>query len=81
MTTWHRCGRDLLTKDVSNDSSVDEDDVPPLRQRHLIDSDSDVESSSAYRYLAHRYGWYEDSSGSSDDSSVSSLEYDSEDSN
>jgi hypothetical protein len=69
-----------IDKDISDDSSVDEDDAPPLIQHHLIDSDSDSESSSAYRYLARRYGWYEDSSGSSDDSSVPSLEYDTEDS-
>ena len=64
------------------ESSDEEDDVPPLMARHMVDSDSDSDSplSPAYRQLAHRYGWYESSSDSSDNSSVPSLEYDSEDS-
>ena len=64
------------------ESSDDEDDMPPLRERHMVDSDSDSDSplSPAYRQLARRYGWYESSSDSSDNSSVPSLEYDSEDS-
>ena len=71
-----------LYEESSDDSSIDEDDIPPLRERHMVDSDSDSDSplSPAYRQLARRYGWYESSSDSSDNSSVPSLEYDSEDS-
>ena len=51
-------------------------------RRHMVDSDSDSNSplSMTCRQLARRYGWYESSSNSSDDSSVPSLDYDSEDS-
>ena len=64
------------------ESSDDEDDTPPLMARHMVDSDSDSDSplSPTYRQSARRYGWYESSSDSSDDSSVPSLEYDSDDS-
>ena len=64
------------------DSTDDEDDPPSLRERHMVDSDSDSDSPSSliYRQLARRYGWYESSSDSSDGSSVPSLEHDSDDS-
>ena len=67
------------------DSTDDENDPPSLRERHMVDSDSDSDSSFdasslTYRQLARRYGWYESSSDSSDDSSVPSLEHDSDDS-
>ena len=55
----------------------DYESVPARMERHLVDSDSD--SSMEYRRLAHRYGWYEGSSESSDNSSVPSLDYGSED--
>ncbi|MGL5934434.1 MAG: hypothetical protein ACRCZI_02305, partial [Cetobacterium sp.] len=67
------------------DSTDDENDPPSLRERHMVDSDSDSgssfdASSLTYRQLAHRYGWNDNSSDSSDGSSVPSLEHDSDDS-
>ena len=65
-------------RDICDDSSDDDDDVQALRERHLVDSDSD--SPLEYRCLARRYEWYASSSGSSDSSSLPFLEYDTEDS-
>ena len=67
---------------LHEDSSDDEDDPLPLRERCMValDPDSDSLSTRTYRQLARRHGWHESSSDSSDGSSVPSLEHDSDDS-
>jgi hypothetical protein len=53
-----------------NDSADNNNNVPALIERHLVDSDSD--SSMEYRCLARRHGWHEDLLDSSDDLSTPS---------